>query len=67
MADERETTAADRDTAAPPMPAWVKYLLLALLAVLVLAVLAMLLTGGEHGPGRHGALAASVIDPRWLG
>lgn len=39
----------------PGMPVWVKYLLGALVAVALLAVLAMLLVGGDHGPGRHGA------------
>ncbi|MFE6649760.1 hypothetical protein ACFVJS_24555 [Nocardioides sp. NPDC057772] len=47
----------------PGMPSWVKYLLAALLAVVLLAVLAMLITGGEHGPGRHigGMGPASVV------
>jgi hypothetical protein len=36
---------ARRDATAPAMPRWVK-------AVIVVAVV-VVLTGGEHGPGRH--------------
>ena len=39
----------------PPMPGWVKNLLWAVLAVVVAAILIMVIAGGDHGPGRHGA------------
>ena len=35
------------------MPRWVKVFLIVAVALAVLAVVAMLVTGGEHGPGRH--------------
>lgn len=35
-----------------PRPGWVKWLLIAALVVLLVVVVA-LLSGGEHGPGRH--------------
>lgn len=37
-------------------PRWVKYLLVALVAAVLGAVLVMLISGGEHGPGRHAGL-----------
>jgi hypothetical protein len=44
---------AGRDDAPPRVPRWVKAFT-AVLGVLVLAaVLVMLISGGEHGPGRH--------------
>jgi hypothetical protein len=36
----------------PPRPRWVK-VLFAVVAVLVVLVVVMVLTGGEHTPGRH--------------
>jgi hypothetical protein len=42
------------------MPRWVKVSGLVAGGVILLAVGAMLVTGGEHGPGRHGILAPSV-------
>ena len=44
-----------------PMPAWVKWLSIALVALLLVAVVA-LLAGGEHGPGRHMSGAATPVD-----
>jgi hypothetical protein len=35
------------------MPRWVKVLVMVLGLLVLLLVAAMLLTGGEHGPGRH--------------
>ena len=35
------------------MPKWVKWSLLAVLALVVILVLVRLLSGGDHGPGRH--------------
>ncbi|QSR30614.1 hypothetical protein CFI00_08900 [Nocardioides sp. S5] len=54
--DKRPSGRTVHDDDVPPkMPSWVKYLLLGLLAAVVVAVLTMLVVGGEHGPGRHGA------------
>lgn len=46
------------------MPRWVKVsgIVAVLLALLVVAV--MLLSGGEHGPGRHMSFEAPVVDVR---
>jgi hypothetical protein len=35
------------------IPRWVKVFVIVAAVVLVLMVLAMLITGGQHGPGRH--------------
>lgn len=35
------------------VPRWVKLIGLAAILLLALAIVVMLLTGGEHGPGRH--------------
>jgi len=35
------------------MPRWVKAFLLAAAALVVLTVAVMLISGGDHGPGRH--------------
>jgi hypothetical protein len=43
---------ARRDATAPAMPRWVKAVIV-VAVVVVLAVAAVVLTGGEHGPGRH--------------
>ena len=53
--DKRPSGRTVRDDVPPKMPTWVKYLLLGLLAAVVVAGLTMLVVGGEHGPGRHGA------------
>ena len=57
MADREPDGTATRPVShePPPMPRWVKYLILVLLAVVALAVLVMLLSGSQHGPGRHSA------------
>jgi hypothetical protein len=39
----------------PGVPRWVKALALAAALVVVVVVVVMLASGGEHGPGRHGA------------
>lgn len=52
MVDERN------DPAPPRMPRWVKTLLISVLILIVVGVLVMLVSGGEHGPGRHGALGS---------
>lgn len=54
--DQGSLPRAVSEDAPPGMPAWVKYLLLVLLAVVVIAVLAMLVVGGDHGPSRHGGM-----------
>lgn len=60
MADDPQPSSPEpHDNAAPPaMPRWVKTLLLVLLAVVIVVVLVMAISGGEHGPGRHGSLGA---------
>ena len=51
--DDRQPPGPADQESPPPMPAWVKYLLLAVLAVIGLVLLVMLVVGGDHGPGRH--------------
>ncbi|HWJ65106.1 MAG TPA: hypothetical protein VNT31_00370 [Nocardioides sp.] len=53
MAPEDRPTGPPAGESPPPVPSWVKYLLLGLATAAVLAVLVMLLVGGDHGPGRH--------------
>lgn len=36
-----------------PMPRWVKVFLITAAVLVVLVVTLMLLSGGQHGPGRH--------------
>ena len=42
------------------IPRWVKVFVVVAMVVLLLMVVAMLITGGQHGPGRH--LSASSIS-----
>jgi hypothetical protein len=42
------------------MPRWVKIFLITAATVLVLLVVAMLISGGQHGPGRHLSSAAAT-------
>ena len=42
------------------MPRWVKTFLIAAAAVLVLLVVAMLISGGQHKPGRHLSSASAT-------
>jgi hypothetical protein len=44
------------------IPRWVKVFVVVAATVLLLMVLAMLITGGQHGPGRH--LSASAMYER---
>lgn len=37
----------------PPAPRWVKVALVATVVVVLLLVVVALVTGGQHGPGRH--------------
>jgi hypothetical protein len=63
--DQAPSTAAQGSAESPPgMPRWVKYLIGALLAVVVAAILIMLIAGGDHGPGRHGAPAGGESPAR---
>jgi hypothetical protein len=39
----------------PGVPRWVKAMVLVAALVVVVLVVVMLASGGEHGPGRHGA------------
>lgn len=51
------------DTVAPPMPSWVKASLV-IAALVAVAVVVALLTGGEHGPGRHLGSPELAAPPR---
>jgi hypothetical protein len=44
------------------IPRWVKVFVVVAATVLLLMVVAMLITGGQHGPGRH--LSASAMYER---
>ena len=44
---------SSRPTTAPPAPRWVMVLAIAGIAILAVAILVMILSSGEHGPGRH--------------
>jgi hypothetical protein len=44
------------------IPRWVKVFVVVAAALLVLMVVAMLITGGQHGPGRH--QSASSMNER---
>lgn len=51
--EEQPAAGPATDGTPPPRPQWVRWLLVAL-AVAILAVLVvMLVSGGDHGPGRH--------------
>jgi hypothetical protein len=41
------------DEAAPGMPRWMKVTVIAVAVLALLAVAVMILSGGDHGPGRH--------------
>lgn len=58
-ASEESDETAEGEATAPGMPRWVKVLGAIALVVVVIAVVAMLISGGEHGPGRHGAERAA--------
>ncbi|MGD9527441.1 MAG: hypothetical protein AB7V44_11695 [Pseudonocardia sp.] len=47
--------ASDRDEG---VPRWVRTVVVFAVMAVALLVVAMLLLGGEHGPGRHTAMAA---------
>jgi hypothetical protein len=44
------------DERRPATPLWVKAIGLGILIVLVLAAVILIVGGGKHGPGMHGAL-----------
>lgn len=60
------------DRAQPPptgLPRWVKVFLIVAVALALLAVGAALVTGGDHGPGRHQARSVTngvtpLLTPR---
>ncbi len=43
----------------PPVPRWVKVFAAVFIAVVVLLVAVAILSGGQHGPGRHMSAPAS--------
>lgn len=51
--DERSETNPTPSGEQPPRPRWVRWLLLALVIAVLVVLVVMLLSGGEHGPGRH--------------
>ncbi len=54
MSDERLPGESGEGDAEPPAtPGWAKGLGIALAALVLLVILLMLLSGGQHGPGRH--------------
>lgn len=64
--DQAPSTGAHGSAERPPgIPRWVKCLIGALLAVVVAAILIMLIAGGDHGPGRHGALPSGESPARY--
>lgn len=44
----------------PPMPRWVKVSGIIFIAVVLLLIAVAILSGGEHGPGRHAAASGPV-------
>ena len=48
------------DERRPATPLWVKAIGLGILVVLVLAIVILIVSGGQHGPGMHGALGPSA-------
>jgi hypothetical protein len=58
-ADDADS-ATDEDASAPGMPRWVKVLGGIAAAIVLIAIVAMLVSGGEHGPGRHGVERAGL-------
>lgn len=51
--DEHPAGDPRADGGPPPRPAWVRWLVAALVIVVLILVAVMVLAGGEHGPGRH--------------
>jgi uncharacterized cupredoxin-like copper-binding protein len=64
---ERESGDAERDAPAatprPETPRWVKLFGAGVVAVALLAVAVMLISGGNHGPGRHVPPVGVSISP----
>lgn len=59
---------ADEQATPPGMPRWVKILGVVAIAVIAVLVAVMLIAGGDHGPGRHGAESSAGIAmsvPHW--
>ncbi|WP_306232144.1 hypothetical protein [Agrococcus beijingensis] len=48
-----QTDSGSADGRAPAMPRWVKVSVIVLGIVVLVAAAVMLLSGGDHGPGRH--------------
>jgi hypothetical protein len=51
--DRGEPAGTQRAASRPAVPRWVKVLGIVLAALLFALLLPMLMTGGQHGPGRH--------------
>lgn len=52
---ERETQSS---SGPPGLPRWVKVWGVIVAVLVVVAIAVLLFSGGEHGPGRHGAVGA---------
>jgi hypothetical protein len=68
VAQEAEDEAGERPLgpARAGAPRWVKVVGLVLVVLVVLAVVLVLVSGGEHGPGRHASSAVPVTSAlRW--
>ncbi|MBG0823315.1 hypothetical protein HS048_21525 [Planomonospora sp. ID91781] len=53
MTDPRSPRDPDPNSEHRGMPRWVKVFGIIAAAVILLAVIVMLISGGDHGPGRH--------------
>jgi hypothetical protein len=66
MTSRESDEVSDAEQPAPGTPRWVKTSAIVALVIAVIIVTVMLLSRGEHGPGRHsgGATpAATVAEP----
>lgn len=58
----REPDETANGSGPPGLPAWLKISGVVVAVLVIAAIVALLLGGGEHGPGRHGAEGAVVPD-----
>lgn len=66
MTDPTPTSPPPRRTVGGPehrTPRWVKVVAVVVGVLIVLVVTVMLLSGGNHGPGRHLSAPAAVMHP----
>lgn len=60
---DSDTPAGSSGARPPGMPRWVKLFAAGIIALILLAVVVLLVSGGEHGPSRHGAQAIGGDAP----